>query len=725
MRLLAEEGSRPAGPQRRKPGTAPLLSFAQERMWVSERFTGQQAGGTYTGSLVLRGPVDLEAMRRALREIFRRHEILRTTFPGESEPRVEVREDVVPELDLHDLTGLDPALRDAELERILDGQAGRRMDPAEWPLLRLGLVRLADEHHVLVLTYHHIVADGWSTGVFYQELGALYSDFAQGNEASLPELELQYGDFAAWQRERAGGPESNKSLEYFKRELTPEPPPLELPADRARTATRTYAAATHTFWIPGSSLKAVRELAQQEQTTPFTTLLSAFFALMSRCSGQSDLAVGSPVANRPTREAEKLIGCFMHPLVLRADLSDDPSFRTLLGRVRRTCLEAYAHQDTPFELVMRAVRPQWDAIHMPLFQVLFNVQPASTGLLELPGVVTESPRLHLATAALDLSLDVYLRDEDARGDVEYSAELFDRTTIEWLMRCYLSLLKGVAADPDLPLSQIPVSGRQEPAPASTGGMSAKRLELLRLLAGEAAVEETPAAAAPADPASPGRMPCSFGQERVWFMDRLEPQSAIYNQTQVLRLHGPLDTGVLRRALNILVRRHGILRTGIETENGRPVQVVHHDVELDLPVNDVTGASEHQRTQELDALVQEQNRRPFDLTRPPLSRMSILRVDDNTHLLCLTVHHLVGDGWSMRIFRRELALSYSALIAGHEPELAPLPMQYVDFARRERDWYREAIVQGQLNYWRRRLAGEIPFLDLPTDLPRRCRPVVRA
>jgi len=718
LRLLTGKAGQ-AEPLVPLPKGAPRpLSFVQERMWVSERFAGRPAGSTFTASARLKGPLDAGVLTLALGEIYRRHEVLRATFPSSDEPRQVVLDHVTPHIPLHDLSGIGSASRESALKEIIDREAAWRVDLGAWPLLRLRLVRLAEDDHVLLFSYHHIVADGWSTGLFYQELGTLYSAFAAGQPSPLAELEVQYPDYAGWQRRGVARPEFAEHLDYFKRSLSGNLPILELPTDRPRTASRNFSAGIHSFTMAGDLTRATKSLARAEGTTPFVTFLAAFLTLMSRCSGQEDLMVATPVANRTRREVESMIGCFMHPVVLRTDLSGDPTFRELLARVRAVWMEAFVHQDVPFELVMRAIRPQWDSVHMPVFQVLFNVQPATRGNLELPGVTVSDPELHVRSAALDLSVDMWISDDWIRGDVEYSADLFDEATVAWMMRSYVSLLGAVVSNPDQPISRIPMSGEATTSTAANSralGLSEKRRELLRLLAGEPAA--APPAALPAEPARVGVHPCSFGQERLWFMDRLSPESAIYNQTQVVELQGPLDFDALRRAMDEIVRRHDILRTAVRSDVGRPVQVVEPELVVPLSYEDLSELSQAEQEARSRRRIDDQAHRAFDPAQPPLYRVTLLRLGPERHLMLETVHHLIADGWSMRVFRRELAAIYTAYTSGLSSPLPELPLQYADYARRQRTWYREAIVQGQMSYWRKQLAGELPVTKLPTDFPR--------
>ncbi len=726
LRLLLEPGRSPLNsvePEpplaRLEPGTERPLSLAQERIWLASRLVGDDRGGTTTGLIRLTGPLDVDALKRAAAELVRRHEILRTSFPGDVAPHAVVHPFAPPELPCVDLSVLPAAHRTSEVQRLLAEEANQPFQLDRLPLLRAKLLRLSEFDYRLLVSTHHIITDGWSAGLLNAELSQLYGEFTAGRPASLPEPKLQYADFAAWQRRWVESPRVKRQLEYWKEQLAGQIPPVELPADRPRTAKRTFRGAAHAFELPPELARAILALSKDVGTTPFTTLLAAFATLLQRLTGQDEMAFGSPVANRNRRELESLVGCFMHPLVMRLRLAGNPTFRELLARVRDVCLTAYANQDVPFELVMREIRPQWDAVHTPLFQILFNVLRAETARLELAGLSVGTPELHMPAAALDLSVNLWVGDGRIRGMLEYAADLFDEGTICWLMRGYESLLASIVADPDRKLSELPVTGRvkAEPLPAAllAPDLSPQRRELLKLLLGFER-DELDLARLPARQDGE-QLPCSFGQERLWLVEQMQPGGSIFNQSQSLQLEGLLDIAALRYATDEIARRHDVIRTGIVATPSGPVQVVHPAAPFDLPVVDLSHLPSAEQDVESRRILDDIASRPFRLDQPPLVRAVLIRFSPSRHLLGFTVHHLVSDGWSTRVFRHELAALYQARTAGRLSPLAELPLQYADFARWQRRFVREAMLQGQLAYWKDRLSGELPRLDLPADRAR--------
>jgi amino acid adenylation domain-containing protein len=409
----------------------------------------------------LRGRLDRAALRLVLQAIIDRHESLRTTFAvGEGGP-VQV---VAPALELplaeEDLSALPEPERASELRRRAREEARRPFDLARGPLLRVALLRLGDEEHAVLLTLHHVAADGWSAGVFLRELAALYAAFSRGEPSPLPPLPVQYADYAAWQRDYLQGDVLEAQLTYWKGRLAGVPP-LELPTDRPRPATPSPEGASLSVELPPELSARLKELARGGGATPFMVLLGAFQALLGRYSGQDEFAVGTPIAGRTRPEVQGLIGFFVNTLALRADLSGDPSFRALLARTKETALGAYAHQDVPFEKLVEELRPERDTSRSPLFQVMFTLQNVPMPQVSLPGLTITPLGGEGEAAKFDLSLGLAETPEGLRGTLFYRTALFDRRTMERFLEHYRLLLEAAAADPDRPLSRVPLVAGEE------------------------------------------------------------------------------------------------------------------------------------------------------------------------------------------------------------------------------------------------------------------------
>ncbi|RMF30995.1 MAG: non-ribosomal peptide synthetase, partial [Chloroflexi bacterium] len=405
---LREEAGLEAPPIEPVPRDGDLpLSFAQQRLWFLDQLEPGNLLYNLPLAVRLSGRLDVEALERSLSEIVRRHEVLRTTFASVGgKPRQVIAPPKPLPLPLVDLTGLPEARREAEVQRLAQEEARRPFDLAHGPLLRVQLLKLDDEEHVVLVTMHHIVSDGWSMGVFVREIAALYAAFAAGEPSPLPELPIQYADFAAWQRKWLQGETLEKQLAYWKEQLSGSPPVLELPTDRPRPSVQTSRGASFAFALPQDLSQAIQALSQEEGVTLFMTLLAAFQTLLYRYTGQEDICVGTPIANRNRPEIEGLIGFFVNTLVLRTDLSGNPRFTELLKRVREVALGAYAHQDLPFEMLVEALQPQRDMSHSPLFQVMFVLQNVPLEALELPDLTLRPVDVDRGTATFDLTLSM-------------------------------------------------------------------------------------------------------------------------------------------------------------------------------------------------------------------------------------------------------------------------------------------------------------------------------
>jgi amino acid adenylation domain-containing protein len=438
------------------------LSFAQQRLWFLDQLEPLSAAYNIPAAVRLEGRLDVPALERTVNEIVRRHEVLRTVFTTHAgQPRQIVREHRPEPFVLEDLSALPEAERGAEASARIESEARRPFDLARGPLLRSSLLRLGEEEHVLLLTMHHIVSDAWSSGVLVKELMALYEAYTEGRESALEELPVQYGDYARWQRELLQGEVLEEQLKYWREQLSGAPPVLELPTDRPRPSTQTFRGARLPFALGPELTQRLRELSRGEDATMFMTLLAGFSALLSRYSGQDEVVVGTPIAGRTRSEVEGLIGFFINTLALRTDMSGEPTFRELLGRVREACLGAYQHQEVPFEKLVEELQPERSLTHTPLFQVCFVLQNASIPELHLRGLKLKPLEIESVTAKFDLTLMLSERGGELNGTIEYSTDLFDPSTIRRMAGHFERLLAGVAADPDRPVSALPLLAESE------------------------------------------------------------------------------------------------------------------------------------------------------------------------------------------------------------------------------------------------------------------------
>jgi amino acid adenylation domain-containing protein/non-ribosomal peptide synthase protein (TIGR01720 family) len=441
-----------------EPSAGPLvLSFAQERLWVLDQLTPGDPTYVVLRATRLRGPLDRSALEGALTEIVRRHEVFRTTIESVGGRPVLTLQPAVPvPVPVTSLAAVPEVERDAALERELTVEAQRTFDLAAGPLLRARLVELAPEDRAFVVTMHHIVCDAWTLGVLSDELGSAYQGLAGSRASSLPELSVQYADYARWQRRRLSGEVLDRELTYWRAQLDGAPQALDLPADRPRLPIESHRGARASVAFPAELSRAVKELSRREGVTLFMTLLAAFDVLLHRYTGQTDLLVGTPIANRTQAATEKLCGLFLNTLVLRADLASEPSFRALLHAVRETALAAYVHQELPFERLVQELAPERDLSRAPLFQVMFTLQNGSSSTFTLPGLDAAPLRASMGTSKFDLTLNLADGSEGLGGFFEYATDLFDAATIDRMAGHLQVLLERAVAAPDTAIRDLPL-----------------------------------------------------------------------------------------------------------------------------------------------------------------------------------------------------------------------------------------------------------------------------
>ncbi|MDB9392178.1 condensation domain-containing protein, partial [Microcystis aeruginosa] len=433
------------------------LSFAQSRLWFLYQLEG--ATGTYnmTGALSLSGPLQVEALKQALGAIIQRHEPLRTSFQTVDGVPVQV-------IDPHpvwELAMVDLAGKETEAEKLAYRESQTPFDLTKSPLLRVTLLKLQPEKHILLINMHHIISDGWSIGVFVRELSHLYGAFVAGKEATLPTLPIQYADFAVWQRQWLQGKVLGTQLEYWKRQLADAPPLLELPTDRLRPAIQTFQGKTERFELDNKLTQELKALSQQSGCTLFMTLLAAFGVVLSRYSGQTDIVIGSAIANRNRREIEGLIGFFVNTLALRLDLSEKPSFAAFLKQVQTVTQDAYEHQDLPFEMLVEELQLERKLDRNPLVQVGFILQNAANEAWKLPGLTIEEMSWELDSARLDLEVHLSEVNDGLTGLCCYNIDLFDGSTIARLLEHFQNILRAIIANPQESVNLLPLLSEPE------------------------------------------------------------------------------------------------------------------------------------------------------------------------------------------------------------------------------------------------------------------------
>ncbi|MBR8834205.1 MAG: amino acid adenylation domain-containing protein, partial [Stigonema ocellatum SAG 48.90 = DSM 106950] len=439
------------------------LSFAQARLWFLDQLESQSATYNISAAVQMTGALDVKALEQALAEIVQRHEVLRTSFHQVNDtPAQIVSEGTSVNLLVVDLQKLPEPKHSAEVQRLAVLEAQTPFDLSKSPLMRVSLLRLGEQSHVLLLVMHHIISDAWSLGIFIKELSALYRAFLTGEPSPLLDLTIQYADFAVWQRQWLSGEVLETKLNYWKQQLAGAPPIIELPTDRPRLPHQTFQGGNREFHLEKQLTQKLKNLSQKSGVTLFMTLQAAFVTLLHQYTAQDDILIGTPIANRNHREIEPLIGFFVNTLVLRNQIPGNPTFLELLKNVQQVTLEAHEHQDVPFEQVVEALQPERNLSYSPLFQVMFAFQNARMGKLELPGLTLTPLQIDNLTAKFDLTLSMEESPEqELVGSWEYNSDLFDGETIASMAQHFQQLLLAIVTDPQQRISELNLLTEQE------------------------------------------------------------------------------------------------------------------------------------------------------------------------------------------------------------------------------------------------------------------------
>ncbi len=468
LKLLKKKAAagQPAPMISKRPEGVPVpLSFYQQGLWVLSQLMPETSLYHVPKAVLLTGNLDVTALKQTLDHLVERHESLRTSFAtADGVPTQVVNERLEVELPIVDLTNVAESEKEPETRRLLREEARRPFDLANGPLIRAMLLRVSEQEHIFLITMHHIITDGWSVGVMHREFMDLYEAFVAGQPSPLPELKIQYADYAVWHRQWFKGDVYDAQLAYWKNQFKTLPPPLELPTDHPRPAIQAHKAfrgSKRRLVLSKELTQKVKELCQKEEATLFMVLLAVYQTLLHRYTGEEDIVVGSPIAGRCLAETESLIGLFVNALALRVDLSGNPSFRELLKRVKEVALGAYANQDLPFETLVKELAPDRTLARNPLFQVMFVLQSESIPTLELPELTVSHVQVENVVANFDLTLDAVERNGQLECLLESNADLFDDDRITRLLGHFQNLLEGIVAKPQTRISDLPLLSDSE------------------------------------------------------------------------------------------------------------------------------------------------------------------------------------------------------------------------------------------------------------------------
>lgn len=696
--LLSETAASPSSGNAESPGDtyAFPLSPAQERIWRACR--AQPLSSSYNGSfrINLAGAVDPLVLEQTFNEIIRRHEILRAIIEEtDGHPLQVIPPSLMISVVLKDLRQVPGEHREAELERLSIEEAQRPFDLSHGPLIRLGLLRMEDQRYILTLTIHQVICDGWSIGLIMEELQKLYAAYAQGLPDPLPPISVHFADFVVWQQDMARRPEIEQQLTYWKKKLR-RYRRLDIPPDVAEPDHESSDAQIISHLLSRPLTDRLKDYSNTQGSTFFITSLAAFFAFLHRVTGESDLAVGSPLAGRNRTDLEGLIGQFVNHIVFRIAVESDPTFEELLAQVRDTVWEAFSNQDVPFEIVVSTVRPGADIVQNPFFLINFICQReygrAAAFNFDFAGIRMSTMPSKSQGALYDLNIFLVEREVGWRLSLEYKTHLYTKETAGFLLDNYRRFLEALADNPQSKLSQLPLENLPEYL-AKSSAMSA-------------------VAAGPESYA----MPASPVQERFWLLSQIEQSNPSFHMPAVIRISGPLDVWALEKSFQALTERHETLRTTFEEIDKEVVQVISPAKPFVLPVIDLQSISEDKREERLKVLIREESTKPFDLTKGPLFRACLFLFGPSEFILLTTVHHILADGWSNRVLQEDLWSSYSPLASGNLPSLTPLPIQYSDYSSWLRDWLDSSEAKEHLEFWAKQLAGDLPVINFPTDRP---------
>lgn len=649
-----------------KRGTndACVLSFAQQRLWFFDQLEGESALYNIAAAVNLHGQLDVAAFEKSFNEIISRHEILRTRFIMQQGQPLQVVSPVCPlHIRIFDLRDLAATERQAELLQLAREEGRQPFNLADAPLLRLSLVLLTEQEYGLFLTMHHIISDGWSIGILLKELTILYTAFLSGKPSPLPALPLQYADYAHWQRHYLQGEVLEQQLSYWLQQLHRPLPTLQLPTDRPRTPQQTFRGAVYALPLPEHLVHALKTFARAQGVTLFMLLLSAFHVLLHRYTQQDDIIIGSPIANRKFVEIEGLIGCFINNLVLRSTSAGDPPFLEFLQQVRKVTLEAYDHQDLPFEKLVEALHPQRTMNHPPLLQVAFALEDTSDQPGESSGLIITPLNVDRGTAKLDILLSIALERNGAVARFEYNSDLFNASTIIRMAGHFQTLLHSLLAHPEHRLSMLSLLNMAEKQETLKEGLNNKANYANEFYAASNLTKN---------------------QFHIWMGQQLQPDLPIYNSMMAFSLSGQIFREDFQWAFEQVVAHTEALRTIIEVVDAIPQQKILTHMPVEIAYLDFSQRANPQEAYK--EWLEWRRIQLFDLAKCPFVCVLIKIAEDST-IWFLGQHHIITDARSTGLIYRQVAAFYTASRQGRKnTAITPVPgfQAYLNYERRARE-----------------------------------------
>lgn len=678
------------------PGQSAMLPKDLEAV-ADSRFNG-------AFRMYLEGPVDDLILERSLHEIAQRHESLRTVFRRID---AEILQIVLPSASLAlnniDLSELSEEKQNAKVDDICLHEAQTGFNLTQAPPLRIRLLRLAQNKLMLVLTIHQLICDGWSIGIFMEELSSIYSSHATGRISLLKPLEFQFGDYVVWQQETSTQPEALTQLDYWKERLAGYNQ-LQVSADYETIAPSISSDIVSELLTEDVS-NGIRQLAQTHNTTFFVVSMAACMALLSRYTGQSDVALRTPLAGRTRVEFEGLIGQFVNQVIVRSNVAGNHSFGDLIDSLRERVWEALANQDIPFDTVVHEVAGP-KANSNDLFLINFVCQKeygrGGPSHFDLAGTPLTTLPSKSQGALYDLNFFLVEREIGWRLSLEYKTDLYSRDTAKSIHGHFIEFLSRVTRDPGSKLSEIELS--------STEALS-RRIATTSL-----SDAEEPDISFAEDQYALQAIPASFAQTRFWTLSEVDPANPAFHMPVSLKIAGKLSIPTLEKSFRLLIERHETLRTSFSEIDGQLMQVIHDQMDFVLPCIQIEATTETERTALLETSIRSLLEQPFDLSILPLFHVALFELSAEEYILALSIHHAIADAWSIQVFQRELWTAYEGLLQQASFQFEPLALQYGDFSVWQRDTVDSEATREHLNYWLNSLSGDLPVLPFPTDRP---------
>ncbi len=650
--------------------------------------------------------METSILEKTFNELVKRHEVLRAVCRVvDGKPMLLIRSELDLRLGFVDLLAIPPEQRDSEMDRLCSEEAKRPFDLRNGPLIRIGLLRMAERRHVLTLTIHHIVCDGWSVGILLEELAKIYSAVSDGKSNSLPELPIQFGDYAVWSEERLAGQQFEKEIAYWKGILSSYKR-LEVPGDFARPAEISLNSAIVSQVLPRDLTDALKRFSDENRGTMFITTLAACAVVLHSYTGAKDICVGSPVAGRTRIDTENIVGLFLNHLLFRVRLAVDQTFAELVTVVGDTVLEAFANQEVPFEEVVGAIPPaeRPDPFYLVSFSCQREYAHASTFEFEFSGIRMSSLPSKSQGALYDLNFFVVERAVGWRLSLEYNTDLYTDASAGEMLETFRRVIDTVATNSDLMISEV--LNRARP----------RRISSAQSTAPIDSDEAAPGIEIQTASESAHKFPASVAQKRFWLLSKVASGSSMLNVPACVRILGDLSLELIEKCFQILVDRHEILRTTLCEQGDDLFQIVADSGAVALRISDLQTIASTEREGAMLQMVRKEAEKPFDLGHQVPFRIRLFRLKPAEHVLIITIHHIACDGWSQGLLQRELWLVYRALAEGKIPSLPPLMIQYGDFSLWQNEWLNSEAAEEQLKFWTQKLAGTLPVVNFPTDRP---------